>query len=90
MSHVVLLDKERDIIRHHHERWDGKGYPDGISGKDIPLPARVLTVADSFDAMISDRPYRKGLSVDMAIRELEKGKNTQFDEEIVDAFRNIL
>lgn len=90
LSHVVLLDKERDIIRHHHERWDGKGYPDGISGKDIPLPARVLTVADSFDAMISDRPYRKGLSVDMAIRELEKGKNTQFDEEIVDAFRNIL
>jgi response regulator RpfG family c-di-GMP phosphodiesterase len=90
LSHVVLLDKERNIIRHHHERWDGKGYPDGISGKEIPLLARVLTVADSFDAMISDRPYRKGLSVDMAIRELERGKNTQFDEEIVDAFLNVL
>lgn len=90
LSYVVLLDKERVIIRHHHERWDGKGYPDGISGNDIPLLARILSVADSYDAMISDRPYRKGLSVDLAIRELIKGKNTQFDEEIVDVFRSIL
>jgi response regulator RpfG family c-di-GMP phosphodiesterase len=90
LSHVVLLDRERNIIRHHHERWDGRGYPDGISGKDIPLLARVLNVADSFDAMISDRPYRKGLSVEMAVRELERGKNTQFDEEIVNVFQHIL
>lgn len=90
LSHVVLLDKERRIIRHHHERWDGKGYPDGISGKEIPLLSRVLTVADSFDAMISDRPYRKGLSPARAIEELEKGKNSQFDGEIVDIFRDVL
>lgn len=90
LSHVVLLDKERNIIRHHHERWDGQGYPDGLSGKDIPLLSRILTVADSFDAMISDRPYRKGLSMAMAIGELEKGKNTQFDGGIVDIFRDVL
>ena len=90
LSHVVLLDKERHIIRHHHERWDGKGYPDGISGRDIPLLSRVLSVADSFDAMISDRPYRKGLVLEMAAGELERGKNTQFDGEIVDIFRDAL
>jgi putative nucleotidyltransferase with HDIG domain len=90
LSHVVLLDRERKIIRHHHERWDGKGYPDALSGREIPLLARVLSVADSFDAMISDRPYRKGLNVEMAAGELERGRNTQFDGEIVDIFRDIL
>jgi putative nucleotidyltransferase with HDIG domain len=90
LSHVVLLDKERRIIRHHHERWDGKGYPDGIAERDIPLLSRVLTVADSFDAMISDRPYRKGLSQEMALGELDRGRKAQFDSEIVDLFHDIL
>jgi response regulator RpfG family c-di-GMP phosphodiesterase len=90
LSHVVLLDRERHVIRHHHERWDGRGYPDGISGNAIPLLSRVLAVADSFDAMISDRPYRKGLSQAMAMAELEKGKNSQFDAGIVDIFRDVL
>lgn len=90
LSNVVLLDKERKIIRHHHERWDGKGYPDGISGNDIPLLSRILSVADSFDAMISDRPYRKSLGVDLATRELRKNENTQFDGKIVGVFLDIL
>ena len=84
LSYVVLLDKERKIIVHHHERWDGKGYPAGISGNDIPLLSRIISVADSFDAMVSDRPYRKGLSVDAATNELTKNKNTQFDGKIVE------
>jgi response regulator RpfG family c-di-GMP phosphodiesterase len=90
LSYVVLLDKERRIIRHHHERWDGKGYPDGMSGNDIPLLSRIVAVADSFDAMVSDRPYRKGLGIDVAASELIKNKGIQFDGEIVEIFLKIL
>ncbi|HUK22709.1 MAG TPA: HD domain-containing phosphohydrolase [Gemmatimonadales bacterium] len=74
------------IVRSHHERYGGSGSPDGLKGKDIPFEARVVTVADSFDAMTSARPYRPALSVQQAVRELQEGKNVQFDEQIVDAF----
>ena len=90
LRYVVLLDKERDIIVHHHERWDGTGHPAGLSGKDIPKLSRIISVADSFDAMVSDRPYRKRLGVDLAIKELTTGKGTQFDGKIVDTFLDIL
>jgi putative nucleotidyltransferase with HDIG domain len=90
LSHIPLLDDERKIVRHHHERWDGKGYPDGLLGNEIPFLARITAVADSYDAMTSDRPYRKGLSLDNTIRELEKNRNTQFDPDVVDAFLEIL
>ena len=90
LSSVVLLDKERDVIRHHHERWDGLGYPNGLAGERIPLLARIMAVADSFDAMTSDRPYRKGMSLDHAATELKKNRDTQFDRKIVDVFLNIL
>jgi putative two-component system response regulator len=74
------------VARHHHERWDGKGYPDGLKGKQIPPGARILAVADAYDAMTSDRPYRKaGTPIDAA-KELVKYKGTQFDPEAVDAF----
>lgn len=73
-------------VRHHHERWDGKGYPDGLAGERIPFVARVLALADTFDAMTSDRPYRKGLSVDIALAEIEKGAGTQFDPTLVPPF----
>lgn len=73
-------------IRSHHERWDGAGYPDAISGEDIPLIARVLGVADTFDAMTSDRPYRKGLSEETALRAIEEGAGTQFDPALARAF----
>ena len=74
------------IVRSHHERLDGKGFPDGLKGDRIPLEVRIVTVADSFDAMTSVRPYRPPLSVQKAIRELEEGKGVQFDPRVVDAF----
>lgn len=83
---ILLFDQERDIIRHHHERWDGKGYPDGLAGNAIPLISRILSVADAFDAMTNNRPYRKAMPIDVAMQELEKNRNTQFDSRIVDIF----
>ena len=74
------------IVKHHHERWDGRGYPDGLAGTDIPLGARILTVVDCFDALISDRPYRKGLSTTDAIALLEAGRGTQYEPAVLDAF----
>jgi HD-GYP domain-containing protein (c-di-GMP phosphodiesterase class II) len=76
------------IVRSHHERIDGKGLPDGLAGDAIPFEARVVAVADAFDAMTSVRPYRPSLTVANAMAELEEGKNVQFDPAIVDAFRN--
>lgn len=73
-------------VRNHHERWDGKGYPDGLAGEAIPLMARLLALADTFDAMTSDRPYRKGLSWEIAIAEIEKNSGVQFDPTLVPAF----
>lgn len=85
-----LMPPEREIIRHHHERWDGKGYPDGLSQGDIPLLARVLTVADAFDAMTSDRPYRTAISFSDSLSELEQASDTQFDRQVVLAFKKVL
>ena len=73
-------------ILHHHERWDGSGYPGRLKGEQIPLHARIVAVADAFDAMISNRSYRNGLGKDGALRELVKNKDTQFDPFIVDVF----
>jgi putative nucleotidyltransferase with HDIG domain len=75
-----------DIVRHHHESWNGKGYPDGLSGTGIPLLARLVTVADSFDAMTTDRPYRKALSLDEAVSRLEEASGVQFDADMVKVF----
>ncbi len=83
---VTLMDAERDIILHHHERWDGNGYPDGLTGEEIPRLSRILSVADAFDAMITNRPYRNALSVNVAIDELRKNSNSQFDKNVVDIF----
>jgi hypothetical protein len=71
-------------VRHHHERWDGQGYPDGITNSAIPLASRIILIADTIDAMTTDRPYRKRLSLDIVIAELQKCKGTQFDPNIVD------
>jgi hypothetical protein len=73
-----------ESVRHHHERWDGQGYPDGLSGKGIPLGARIILIADTIDAMTTDRPYRKRLPLDVVIAELLKCKGTQFDPELID------
>jgi diguanylate cyclase (GGDEF)-like protein len=77
-------------VRNHHERWDGKGYPDMLVGNDIPLMARILAVADTYDAMTSDRPYRKGLSIEYALNEIGKGSETQFDPQIAKAFVQLM
>lgn len=75
-----------EIIRHHHESWDGIGYPDGLKGTEIPFGASVIAVADSFDAMTSDRPYRTGMACDRTASILHGGRGTQRDLSIVDAF----
>ncbi|HOM01624.1 MAG TPA: diguanylate cyclase [Acetivibrio sp.] len=75
-----------DSIKYHHERYDGKGYPTGKKGKEIPLEARILCVADAFDAMLSDRPYRKGMNMNEVLEELKSNSGTQFDPETVEAF----
>ena len=82
----VPLKEALPIIRSHHERFDGRGYPDKLSGEDICLGARIIAVADSFDAMISNRTYRLGLGLAKTLQELQRGKGTQFDPRIVDAF----
>jgi putative nucleotidyltransferase with HDIG domain len=74
------------IVRSHHERLDGRGFPDGLKGDAIPFEARLVSVADAFDAMTSVRPYRPSLSVQQAMHELEQGKGVQFDPVVVDAF----
>jgi len=77
-------------VRHHHERWDGKGYPDGLAGERIPLMARILAVADTFDAMTSDRPYRSGMSVDEALEEIERQAGTQFEARLALMFVELM
>jgi putative nucleotidyltransferase with HDIG domain len=81
-----LLHTIVDGVRFHHERFDGRGYNHGISGLDIPLHARIIAVADAFDAMTTDRPYRRGMDFPTAILEIKKGAGSQFDPAIVDAF----
>ncbi|MGC8813105.1 HD domain-containing phosphohydrolase [Dictyoglomus sp.] len=79
LSQVEELKDLGKIVRHHHERWDGKGYPDGLSGENIPLESRIIAVADAFEAMTAERPYKRALSLKEAIQEIEKNKGTQFD-----------
>ena len=77
---------ESTIVRHHHERWDGRGYPDGLRGRDIPIASRIIGIADAFDAMTSDRPYREAMPQHLALDEIRKGALTQFDPQVVASF----
>jgi ribonuclease P protein subunit RPR2 len=83
---IAFLGEAIGLVRHHHERYDGSGYPDGLRGEDIPLAARIFAVADAFDAMTSDRPYRGAMGVECALAEVRAGAGSQFDPEIVDEF----
>jgi putative nucleotidyltransferase with HDIG domain len=87
---IKQLEDILPLIHYHHEKLDGKGYPNGLHGNQIPLGARILHVADSFDSMTSDRPYRKAPGVEFALAEFEKFKGTQFDPHVVDAFMKVL
>ncbi len=75
-----------EVVRHHHERWDGAGYPDGLEGDETPLPARIFAVADALDAMTSDRPYRQALPWETAVEEIRAQSGRQFDPGVVRAF----
>lgn len=86
LSKMHLFREMVPAIRHHHEWYDGKGYPDGLRGAEIPMHARILAVADAFDAMTADRPYRQGYLPEEAIRRLHAGAGSQFDPEIVEVF----
>ena len=90
VSDLHFLKGAREVVLYHHERYDGLGYPDGLKGCEIPLEARNVKVADAFDAMLSDRPYRKGLSVDEAVAEVEAGRGTEFDPKVVDVFLDLI
>lgn len=79
-----------DGVKYHHERYDGRGYPEGKKGDEIPLIAAIISVADAFDAMNSDRPYRKGLSIEQALIEIEKNRGTQFHPAVADVFLKLM
>jgi putative two-component system response regulator len=84
LAPLALLESVRPIVKHHHERWDGCGYPDGLAGEDIPLLARIVSVADSIEAMSSLRPYRAPLDESDVVNELERGRGQQWDPRLVD------
>ncbi|MDN5347231.1 MAG: hypothetical protein PWP65_795 [Clostridia bacterium] len=83
---LLFLQEIAPIIRFHHENYDGSGYPEGLKGQEIPLLARIVRLADSFDAMTTDRPYRKALELSEASRELQKHAGTYYDPSLVDPF----
>ena len=87
---IPELSSVATVVRHHHERFDGEGYPDGLRGEDVPLPARVIFVADAFDSMTRDRVYRLGRDKDSALETIIRNSGTQFDPELVEALREII
>jgi len=87
---LTFMDRERDIIRHHHEKLDGSGYPDGIGGAEIDILTRIITIADSYDAMTSRRNYRRNLSTPEAVGELRRCAGSQFDGDLVELFAGVV
>jgi HD-GYP domain-containing protein (c-di-GMP phosphodiesterase class II) len=90
VSNIPNLASCVSIILHHHERWDGGGYPEGLKGEEIPIEARILAIADTFEAMTATRPYRSAFSREEVIRELRKGAGTQFDPKLVEIFIDLI
>jgi len=88
ISEIPFLEPARALVRHHHERWDGGGYPDGLSGEEIPLAARVFALADALDALTSDRPYRAAVGIAQAREVIERAQG-QFDPTVLEAFASI-
>ena len=89
LQNIRFLSPAAEIVLCHQERWDGKGYPNGLGNTDIPLGARIFAVVDTLDAMTSDRPYRKAMSFEVALAEIWECSGTQFDPQVVDAFLGI-
>lgn len=86
---ALALPELEPAVRHHHERWDGRGYPDGLRGIEIPFEARLIAVADAWDAMTAERPYRPPLSFDAALAELRSGRGQLWDADLVDVFLSL-
>lgn len=86
IENIKNVEEVVTAVRHHHERYDGAGIPDGLKGNNIPLISRILAVADTFDAMTFDRPYRKGVAMEKVVKEIQRCSGTQFDPRVVDAF----
>ena len=86
LQNIPFLNPALDAILHHHEKFNGKGYPDKLKGDEIPLMARIIAVADSYDAMVSDRPYRKGMPLEKLEDIFRRGANEQWDPRVIDAF----
>jgi putative nucleotidyltransferase with HDIG domain len=89
VSGIEFLQEAAEVVRSHHERWDGSGYPDGLAGEEIPLAARVFAVADVLDALTTERPYRPAMSLPEARRIIVRGSGSQFDPAVVNAFQTI-
>jgi putative nucleotidyltransferase with HDIG domain len=89
LRHIEFLDEAKTVVRHHHERWDGTGYPDGVAGEAIPVPARVFALADALDAITSDRPYRAAVAFEKARTQIVAEAGTQFDPAIVAAYQTV-
>jgi ribonuclease P protein subunit RPR2 len=87
---MEFLGEAVEVILNHHERWDGEGYMKGLKGTEIPISARIFSVVDAFDAMTSDRPYRKAMSLDRAVDEVRQSSGRQFDPEVVEAFEILI
>ena len=90
LKDFTLVDHVVDGTRYHHERFDGRGYPDGLKGEEIPLYGRIIGVADAFDAMTSNRVYRNCMDTDYVVKEMQNGRGTQFDPDVVDAFMRLI
>lgn len=90
LKNIAGFSEFSSIVRHHHERWDGLGYPDNLKGEEIPLKSRILSVADAFDAMTSNRVYRRSLSIEESVDELLKNSWKQFDGDVVNSFMKII
>jgi putative nucleotidyltransferase with HDIG domain len=90
VGHIEFLQDSLPIIRHHHEHFDGSGYPDGLQGQEIPFLARIFAIVDVYDALTNQRPYNKVLSIEQVLRILQESKGKQFDPQIVDAFREMI
>jgi putative nucleotidyltransferase with HDIG domain len=89
LAPVARLSRAAQVVRHHHERWDGTGYPGGLRGEEIPLGARIVAVVDAYTAMIDERTYRKALTYEEALHELQRHAGTQFDPAVVEAFLRV-
>ena len=90
IRHLPAMDHLVPAVLAHHERWDGNGYPRGIAGEEIPIAGRCLAIADAFDAMTSDRPYHKGISLEAAVDQVEKNAGSQFDPELAKLFVSLI